>query len=94
MGAQAVARAPSNKKALARLEGAYQLLVARPPEQGILQRYHNSFYQTDYRSESYKKTAQGEKPSTVAASTTESKPAEKKESKPAEKKANYFDQFH
>lgn len=42
----------------------------------------SGFYQTDYRSESYKKAAQNEKPSTAAASTTENKPAEKKEAKP------------
>jgi lipopolysaccharide biosynthesis regulator YciM len=47
--AQAVARAPLERKALARLDGAYQILVAAPPNTGILQVYHNSFYQRDYR---------------------------------------------
>jgi tetratricopeptide (TPR) repeat protein len=48
--AQALARAPLDLKALARLDSAYDILVARPPDAGgVLQTYHNSFYQTDYR---------------------------------------------
>ncbi len=47
--AQALARAPLNRKALGRLDGAYDILVSKPPEVGILQTYHNSFYQTNYR---------------------------------------------
>jgi tetratricopeptide (TPR) repeat protein len=47
--AQALARAPLERKALARLASAYDILVSKPPEQGILQTYHNSFYQTNYR---------------------------------------------
>ena len=40
----------------------------------------SGFYETDYRSESYKKAVQSEKPSTSAAS--ESKTPDKKETKP------------
>lgn len=47
--AQAVAWAPLDRRALARLDGAYNLLVTFGPRQGILQVYHNSFYQKDFR---------------------------------------------
>jgi putative FmdB family regulatory protein len=40
----------------------------------------SGFYQTDYRSEGYKKSAEGDKP---AATTTETKSESKKESTPA-----------
>lgn len=45
----------------------------------------SGFYITDYRSESYKKAAEAEKPPTAAKSESspDSKPAEKPESKPA-----------
>ena len=45
--AQAVARAPLDRKALARLDGAYEILVAPPPDVGILQTYQQSFYQKE-----------------------------------------------
>jgi predicted nucleic acid-binding Zn ribbon protein len=41
----------------------------------------SGFYETDYRSEGYKKAAQSDKP--VAATTSETKTPEKKETKPA-----------
>lgn len=40
----------------------------------------SGFYQTDYRSEGYKKAAEGEKP---ASTSTETKSGESKETKPA-----------
>jgi putative FmdB family regulatory protein len=46
----------------------------------------SGFYETDYRSEGYKKAAQNDKsptPAAPAASTSETKTPEKKESKPA-----------
>lgn len=45
----------------------------------------SGFYITDYRSESYRKAADAEKPSAAAKSesSSDSKPAEKSESKPA-----------
>jgi putative FmdB family regulatory protein len=42
----------------------------------------SGFYETDYRSEGYKKAAQSDKPA-AAATTTETKTPEKKETKPA-----------
>src|SRR6187401_2155922 len=42
------------------------------------------FYQTDYRSESYKKAACADKPDTSSSTASESKGASKSESKPAE----------
>jgi putative FmdB family regulatory protein len=48
----------------------------------------SGFYQTDYRSDSYTKSAQADKPSTEtkAESNTESKPAAKSEATPKETK--------
>jgi putative FmdB family regulatory protein len=43
----------------------------------------SGFYQTDYRSDSYKKAADSDKPAAAAATTTETKTPEKKETKPA-----------
>ncbi len=40
----------------------------------------SGFYETDYRSESYKQAAQGDKPAAETKSTTDAKPAGKKES--------------
>ncbi len=48
----------------------------------------SGFYQTDYRSDTYKKSAAADKPTTTetkSESKTESKPAAAKESKPAKK---------
>jgi putative FmdB family regulatory protein len=42
----------------------------------------SGFYETDYRSEGYKKAASSDKPA-AAATTTETKTPEKKETKPA-----------
>ena len=44
----------------------------------------SGFYQTDYRSESYKKSAESEKKPAASAATTETKP-KPKEPKPAKK---------
>ena len=41
------------------------------------------FYQTDYRSESYKKAASADKPDTASSTTSESKSESKSDSKPA-----------
>jgi putative FmdB family regulatory protein len=67
------------KKKLRRLFGAGAGLVFKG----------SGFYQTDYRSESYKKAASADKPASESASSsgdsakkTESKPAAKSESKP------------
>jgi putative FmdB family regulatory protein len=47
----------------------------------------SGFYQTDYRSDSYKKRAEADKPST-SESKSESKSTEKSESKPAAEKSS------
>ncbi len=57
--AQAVARSPLDGTALDRLEGAYGILVSPPPNIGILQFYHNSFYQKDPRSQTTNKLLPG-----------------------------------
>ena len=43
----------------------------------------SGFYQTDYRSESYKKAASADKPDTASSTTSESKSESKSDSKPA-----------
>jgi tetratricopeptide (TPR) repeat protein len=57
--AQAVARSPLDGTALDRLEGAYAILVSPPPNMGILQFYHNSFYQKDPRGQTTNKLLPG-----------------------------------
>ncbi len=51
----------------------------------------SGFYQTDYRSDSYKKRAEADKPSTSESkseSKSENKPSDKSESKPAAEKSS------
>lgn len=42
---EALRRTPWDRAALGRLAGAYQLLVTAPPNVGVLQAYHASFYE-------------------------------------------------
>ena len=48
----------------------------------------SGFYETDYRSESYKKGAESEKPKTDSAKTDSKKETKKADSKPAQKTAS------
>jgi putative FmdB family regulatory protein len=76
ISAQPLKKCPQcKKKKLRRLFGAGAGLVFKG----------SGFYQTDYRSESYKKAASADKPASESASGSEAKSESKTESKPAAK---------
>gem|GEM_PF-1702277 len=62
----AVERNPWDRKLLSRLNSAYQILLSPPPNVGLLQSYHNSFYQRDARNQPTDQLLPGKGPDAAA----------------------------
>lgn len=66
MSAAALARSPFDRKVLQRLAGSYQILLSTPPNVGVLQALHNSFYGRNLRGEPTGELLPGKGPDAAA----------------------------